>query len=61
VIAEACEVDAGLREMIEKKETLATCTEYARKRGFRPMHEDGTEKVDWGVTTREEVLRVLYT
>lgn len=61
VIAEACEVDSGLSELIEHKEPISACTEYAIKKGFRPIHEDGMEKVDWGVTTREEVMRVLYT
>lgn len=61
VIAEACEVDSGLAELIERKETLASCSEYISRRGFRPINEDGMEKVDWGVTTKEEVLRVLYT
>lgn len=61
VIAEACDVDVGLRELIERKESLSVCAEYANKKGFRPIAEDGMEKVEWGVTTREEVLRVLYS
>ncbi len=61
VIAEALEIDAGMRDLIAKKESLNVCSDYARDRGFRPITEDGLEKVEWGITTREEVARVLYT
>lgn len=61
VVAEACEVDAVLADMIAKKEPLSVMEDYALSKGFRPIAEDGMEKVEWGVTTREEVLRVLAT
>ena len=61
VIAETCEIDSGLRDLIASKQPLSTCTEYALSQGFHPISEDGSEKVDWGITTKEEVMRVLYT
>jgi type II secretory ATPase GspE/PulE/Tfp pilus assembly ATPase PilB-like protein len=59
VIAEVCEVDKGLAERISKKESLSSYTAYAEAQGFRTMRDDGLEKIEWGVTTREEVMRVL--
>jgi type IV pilus assembly protein PilB len=60
VIAEICEVDKGLSERIVRRESSASCLEYICSRGFRSILDDGLEKVEWGVTTREEVMRVLY-
>ena len=60
VIAEVCEVGPELRSCISKKEPVSSCLAEARAQGFRPMVEDGHEKVEWGITTREEVARVLY-
>lgn len=59
VIAEAIEADAGLRERISRGEPLEALREHCLSRGFRPMTDDAVEKVDWGVTTDEEVLRAL--
>jgi len=61
VIAEVCEVDGGMSKLISHREPVSAYLEYARSRGFCPILEDGMEKVAWGVTTREEVLRVLYS
>lgn len=61
VIAEVCEVDAEMRELIGRKEPLSAIVEHARSRRMRPIEEDGLEKVDWGITTREEVARALYS
>ncbi len=60
VIAEACEIDIGMQELIASKQSSSACREYARREGFHPIAEDGAEKVEWGITTREEVMRVLY-
>ncbi len=59
VIAEVCEVDAEMRDMISSKATSRELHEHARINGFLPIIEDGMEKVEWGITTRNEVLRVL--
>ncbi|MDE1940873.1 MAG: type II/IV secretion system protein [Patescibacteria group bacterium] len=59
VIAEACEIDAGMRQAISRDGPVSGAMELAAESGFRDMAEDGREKVDWGVTTRAEILRVL--
>jgi type IV pilus assembly protein PilB len=61
VIAEACVVDAGMRELVSTRQSEKVVASYALSRGFRPIYEDGMEKVEWGITTREEVARVLST
>ena len=61
VVAEVLEADAGLRELIGRGEPLSVLREYAVSRGFHPMSDDAAEKVDWGVTTREETVRALYS
>ncbi len=60
VIAEVCEVDADMRNMIMRHEGIDACISLARSRGFRPMREDALEKEEWGITTREETMRALY-
>ncbi len=59
VIAEACAVDAGMRDLIVERASASTILSYARSQGFVPMSEDGHEKVEWGITTEQEVARVL--
>ena len=61
VVAEVLEADAGLRELIGRGEPMSVLRDYAVSRGFRPMSDDAGEKVDWGVTTREETVRALYS
>ncbi len=61
VIAEVCEVDAGLCDLIASRETVSSYTDYALSRDFRPIRDDGLEKIEWGITTKEEVLRVLQS
>ncbi|MCX6715853.1 MAG: hypothetical protein NT077_02410, partial [Candidatus Taylorbacteria bacterium] len=59
VIAEVLMVDEILRDMITRGEQPKVIREYALSHGFRPMSHDADEKVDWGVTTRAEVIRAL--
>ncbi|MES2216019.1 MAG: GspE/PulE family protein [Patescibacteria group bacterium] len=59
IIAEVCGIDKGLSERISRKEPLSSYIEYAQSSGFRTMLDDGLEKVEWGVTTKAEVMRVL--
>jgi len=60
VIAEVCEVDAGLADCISRKDPPEKLQEFARSRGFRSILDDGLEKVEWGVTTQGEVYRALF-
>ena len=59
VIAEAYEVDEGLRRLLSRRASVQELAQYLYEHGFRNLSEDGAEKVEWGVTTKEEVLRVL--
>jgi type IV pilus assembly protein PilB len=59
VIAEVCEVDSILANLVARGESSDECLNHAFKNGFRPINEDGLEKTEWGVTTKEEIIRVL--
>ncbi len=59
VIAEAYEVDINMQKLLAKKASTPTLQEYLAKNRFRNMADDGKEKIEWGVTTEEEVRRVL--
>lgn len=60
VIAEVLPIDDGLRESIARGDSSSLLGNYAALKGFRDMSEDAAEKIDWGVTTHEEVGKVLY-
>jgi hypothetical protein len=47
--------------MIVRGATAQDLAVEARKSGFRTMFEDGLDKVEQGVTTLEEVMRVTRT
>lgn len=59
VIAEAYEVDDQMKKLISSRSPISALQEYVANRGFRNLADDGKEKVEWGVTTEEEVRRVL--
>ncbi|MEI6396916.1 MAG: GspE/PulE family protein [Candidatus Taylorbacteria bacterium] len=61
IIAEVCLVDEKMQKLIAEKRPLSEITAYAKSHGFRFMYNDGLEKVDWGITSREEIARVLST
>lgn len=61
VISEVLEIDNKLRELIAKGESQKVMLEYAISQGFHPIRVDASEKVEWGVTTEEEVVRALNT
>lgn len=60
VIAEVCEIDVGMRDLISNQSNMNVFSSYARSHGFRPIVEDGLEKEEWGITTKQEITRVLY-
>ncbi len=59
LIAEVCEIDTYLSNAIIRGDSVSQCLEYASSRGYKQISEDGMEKVEWGVTTKEEIIRVL--
>ena len=58
-IAEVIDVSDDMRHLILKNVTPDEILKKAREEGTRTMFEDGLEKVLAGVTTMEEVLRVI--
>ena len=48
-----------LRELAQKQTGAAVIRKQAIKGGMTTMFEDGLQKVERGVTTIEEVLRVV--
>jgi type II secretory ATPase GspE/PulE/Tfp pilus assembly ATPase PilB-like protein len=58
-VFEVLEVDDGIRDLIMKNANAAAITARAVESGMTTMFEDGMEKVRAGVTTVEEVLRVV--
>ena len=60
VVAETLVIDEELRAYIMSQFSLKDIGNYARKKGMVTMYEDGMEKVEKGVTSREEILRVLH-
>ena len=60
VLSEVLTVDEELRKYIMSRISLGEISRYARSKGMVTMYEDGMDKVERGITTREEVLRVLH-
>lgn len=61
IIAEVCEIDGELSRLISRKSTSLEIETHALSRGFQWLHDDGMEKVDWGITTKEEIVRVMHS
>lgn len=59
VISETLVVDEEMRKYIMSRVPLAELSRYAQVKGMRTMYEDGIEKVEQGITTREEILRII--
>ncbi|GAB6081068.1 GspE/PulE family protein [Hydrogenophilus hirschii] len=51
--------DAGLDELIARRATLRELTEYTAAHGFITLAQDGLRRIREGVTTLEEVARVV--
>ncbi len=51
--------DTAMRHLIATRAPVTDITEYARKGGFLTLRDDGFAKVEDGMTTLEEVYRVL--
>ena len=59
-INEVLVVDEEIREVILKKSSASELKKVAIKNGMTPMIEDGFKKAEVGITTIEEVLRVIH-
>lgn len=60
VVSETLVIDEEMRSYIMARISIKEITRYARAAGLITMYQDGMEKVQQGVTTKEEVLRVLH-
>jgi type II secretory ATPase GspE/PulE/Tfp pilus assembly ATPase PilB-like protein len=58
-ILELLKFDAGLDELITQRASIKVLTDYARSTGFTSMAEDGLRRVREGLTTVEEIGRVV--
>lgn len=57
-IYEFLQMDETLREVLETNPSTSVIRELARKSGYRTLREEGLLKVEQGLTTVEEVIRV---
>lgn len=60
VIAEVLSINSALRECILRKASAREIKEVAVRHGMATMLQDGLQKVVSGVTTVEEVMRVIH-
>lgn len=58
-VGELLIVNEAIRAMIRAGESTDAIREMARLRGMRLMHEDGLDKVKSGITTYDEILRIV--
>jgi type II secretory ATPase GspE/PulE/Tfp pilus assembly ATPase PilB-like protein/RNA polymerase subunit RPABC4/transcription elongation factor Spt4 len=59
-VFEVLRVDPGIREIIAKDSGEESILKASLDTGMRYMSDDGIDKVDRGVTTIAELLRVIY-
>ena len=59
-VFEVLTVDAAIRELIAKDATEAALLKAAMDGGMRYLLEDGLDKIAKGITSIEELLRVVY-
>ncbi|WP_215191875.1 ATPase, T2SS/T4P/T4SS family [Exiguobacterium sp. s7] len=60
-IHEVVPIDEGLRRLIMNQATEAEMVAYAKAQGARFLLADGLEKVAFGLTNTEEILRTVIT
>jgi type IV pilus assembly protein PilB len=60
-IYELLEIDETMRDMITASPDMNVLRKYAIEQGMRPLSKDGLLKVEKGLTTVEELLRVTET
>ena len=58
-LMEVLRFDAGIDEVVSRRATTSEIARAARARGFRPLAEDGVRRVLEGLTSLEEVSRVI--
>ncbi len=59
IISELLEVDDQIKNIINNFSGTDALTNYLSQTGWKDIEADAMEKVEWGITTKDEVLRVL--
>ncbi len=59
VVCEILFIDEELSKLIGKDSPLSVIYEKAKQKGFKNLREDAKEKVLAGITTPEEIKRVV--
>jgi type II secretory ATPase GspE/PulE/Tfp pilus assembly ATPase PilB-like protein len=59
VIAETLAIDDVIRNYIRDSANLSELKSYIYRNGWRDITEHAREKVDWGITGRDEITRVI--
>ena len=52
-------IDGGIDELIARRATISEILTAARTRGFRSLADDGARLVRGGVTSIDELMRVV--
>ncbi len=60
VVAETLVVDEELRKYIMSHTSLGEIGRYIKSKGMKTMYEDGIDKIERGITTEEEIFRILH-
>lgn len=60
VVSETLVIDHECEKYIMSRVSLQDMSKYLRSKGMKTMYEDGMEKVEQGITTEQEILRVLH-
>jgi type II secretory ATPase GspE/PulE/Tfp pilus assembly ATPase PilB-like protein len=58
-ILEVLKIDSGIDELIARRATTREIVTAARAKGFKPLAEDGIRLVRAGVTSIDELMRVV--
>ncbi len=59
-IGEVMGVNSTIQKLILKRPTATTIVISAKRKGFITLYEHAEEKIKQGITTTEELIRVLY-
>ncbi len=60
VVSETLVIDDEMRQYIMSKKSISDIGIYARSKGMTTMYEDGMEKVEMGITSKDEINRIIH-
>ncbi len=60
IVGETLIIDDEMRKYIMSRISIGEISRYARASGMISMYEDGMGKIEMGITSKEEILRVLH-